>query len=252
VRLIRRRHFLAGALVATRADAMPVLRIGAAFGPQLVLIQQAALLSRPHGLQIDVAPGEPAALFAALRAGTLAASASHTAQQLDGTGATAAFDTVTLPTGIYSHRVKSIVQLRDGDAVAMPAAPLEHARAQVLLYNYRLLFAHEDDGLTQDLSTIVNPRHFRFVAASPSLLARRLDDTAAAVLPYADAVAAGLLPGTDSIGLEDGNSPYTQVLAVREADRGAPWLAALARVFQSREMRRFIYTRYGESVRPPW
>jgi ABC-type metal ion transport system substrate-binding protein len=253
---VGRRVVLAGAvspLLVRRAAAATTLRIGVLSGPQAELMRQAAELAKPRGLLIQLVESNDAAtLLRALRHGTLDATASHTAQQLDHTGLMPAFPTITLPIGLYSKRIRSIALLRDGDAVMLPSTTMENARARVLMYNVGLLFAHEDDGLSADFSSIVNPRHFTLQSADPSKLASRLADAAAVLLPYENAVAAGLNPGTDPLALEDGKSPYAQVVAVRQPDLGKAWLASLARVFQSRTMRRFIYERYGDSVQPPW
>jgi ABC-type metal ion transport system substrate-binding protein len=233
------------------------LRIGTLAGADADLALHAAALARQAGLDLRVVVfSDHRSLAGALAHNAVRAICGLNEQQLravpGAAGLVAGFATVTLPTGIYSRRVKSMVQLADGATIVLPEEPIEHDRARVLLYNYRLLFAHEDDGLTADLHTIVNPRHFVLQTAPAAALAGRLSDADAVVIPYRAAVSAGLRPDRDSIGLEDGKSPYAEVVAVRQADGRSAWLAAFAKAFQSRDMRRYIMARYGDSIQPPW
>ena len=243
----------------SRAAASATLRIGALRGPQADLLRFAVTLPQAKRLTAVVTEADDkAALAQGLSAGLLDAIASHDSQEIDafnathGTALATGFPTVTLPFGIYARHLHAVSQLRSGDRIVLPAAQADYDRARVLLYNYGLLFAHEDDGLSADFSNIVNPRGFVLDKADPQALAGQIDRAAAVVMPYAVANAAGAHTAPACIGQEDGKSPYTQVLAVRAADRAQPWLATLARAVQSREMRQFIYHNYGDTVEPPW
>ena len=46
------------------------------------------------------------------------------------------------------------------------------------------------------------------------------------------------------------HNPYVNVIAVREQDRNAPWVAPLVKAYQSEEVRRFILSKYQGSVIP--
>jgi ABC-type metal ion transport system substrate-binding protein len=241
------------------ARATAPIRLGALRGPQETLLRLATTLHPARGLPIQVIEAdEPDALAAALAAGQLDGIASHNSQELTrynaahGASLVPVFATVTLPVGIYSRKTHSIVLLRKGNVIVLPRPHLERDRARILLYNYGLLYAHEDGGLDPDLGNIVNPLGFAFQDADLAALPAALSTADAVVIPYGVAVAAGLKPSVDSIGLEDGKSPYQQVLAVRAADRRAAWLLPLSRAFQSRDVRRFIYDHYGDSVQTPW
>ena len=262
IRTSGRRHLLVGlvaALLPGQGSATAPLRLGALRGPQAELLAYAAGLEPMRQLPIRLVVSDNAAVLADdLARGRLDGIASHNSQLLDGLNAAhgislvAGFATVTLPTGIYSKRLHGVAQLGKGDRIVLPRPTQAYNRARVLLYNYGLLYAHEDHGLAEDFSNIVNPIGFVLETEELPALAGRLDDAAVVVLPYEAAVAAGLRPAVDSIGLEDGKSPYAQVLAVRTADRDRPWVSTLARSLQSAEMRRFIYDHFGDSIAPPW
>jgi D-methionine transport system substrate-binding protein len=260
-----RRPFLGGigALLLTggaaRAAAAAPLRIGALRGPYEAVLDYTRTLAAKRALAIEIVESQdPAALRQAVADGILHAAACEnprTAERGDGASLhrlVPAFATVTLPIGIYSRQIHAVTQLRRGDRIVLPSNLVERDRARVLLYNYGLLRAHEDGGLAADFSNLVNPIGFQLEEAAPEDLPRHLGDARAVLMPYQVAVDARLRPAVDSIGLEDGKSPYTGMLLVRAADQHAEWVGRLKRLLQSREVRQFIYERYGDSVEPPW
>ena len=239
------------------AAAVP-LRIATLPGPCDVLIGYAATLGARQGLPIKLAPqSDVTTMNRAVADGAAQAGACENTQTLHEADSFSeklapAFYAVTLPIGIYSRHVHAVTQLRPGDTIVLPRSPVDRDRARVLLYNFGLLRAHEDDGLNPDFSNIVNPIGFKLEEVQPAALPARLADAGAVLLPYTIAVRAGLQPAKDSIGFEDGRSAYAGAVIVRTTDLKAPWVMTLKHLFQSRQMRQFIYDRYGDSVRSPW
>jgi D-methionine transport system substrate-binding protein len=261
-RVLPRRSAMAGlaaCALARPAAAANSRRIGARNGPEAELLSWLLGQDSVQGLGLElVVAADAASLAEATAAGRLAGFAGFTGQELDRWNAAhrgslaLGFPTVTLPLCIYSRRRFSVAQLRDGDTIVLPSTRLDYDRARVLMYNYRLLFAHEDAGLDADFGNVVNPRHFVLKQEKPERLAGHLDHDAAVVMPYDVAEASGLRAVADAIGREDGKSPYAQTFVVPASLRHEDWLGALALAFQSRETRRFIYDHYGDSIEPPW
>ncbi len=52
----------------------------------------------------------------------------------------------------------------------------------------------------------------------------------------------------DAIALERADSPYVNILAVREADLKQPWAAKLVKAYHNEEIRRFLDTQFKGSV----
>lgn len=74
-------------------------------------------------------------------------------------------------------------------------------------------------------------------------------DAAAIVNTFA--YQAGLIATRDGIAVEKKeNNPYVNVIAVREQDRNAPWVAKLVAAYQSDAVRQFILGKYQGSVLP--
>ena len=80
-------------------------------------------------------------------------------------------------------------------------------------------------------------------------LRREAVDAAAVVNTFA--YQAGLIATRDGIAVEKKErNPYVNVIAVRERDKAAPWVAPLIKAYHSDEVRKFILTKYQGSVIP--
>ena len=64
------------------------------------------------------------------------------------------------------------------------------------------------------------------------------------------AIDAGLNPLEDSIAIEETDSPYVNIIAVREGDENNKAIKALVEVLKSKEIQDFILERWGGSVVP--
>lgn len=161
--------------------------------------------------------------------------------------------TVTQPVALYSRRITSPRQLSRGATLAIPRDPPLQARALVLLHNHGLVVLRDDAGLTASTRDVVGNRHqFRLDPLPAGRLADALCRVDLAVIDRPTADRAGLLPARDSIGVEDARTPWSDVLAVRAADRSANWVGTLVASYRSEPIKRFILERYQESVRRPW
>ena len=71
-------------------------------------------------------------------------------------------------------------------------------------------------------------------------LPRTLDDVTASVINTNFAGEAGLIPSKDAIIMEGKDSPYANIIAVREADKNSPAIKALAKAANSPEVKAYI------------
>jgi D-methionine transport system substrate-binding protein len=85
-----------------------------------------------------------------------------------------------------------------------------------------------------------NPRKLEVVELEAATLPRTLDDTTASVINTNYAVEAGLIPARDAITIEDKDSPYANVLAVKKADVDKPEIKALVKALNSPEVKKYI------------
>jgi len=263
---MQRRQLMAGLLAwpllpAQSAQAATVASpprlIGTTPGPHAEILAQVRPIAASAGLDLRIVVREGGlGINADVAAGRLDAACFQDGVSFAGEARSqliAAAATVCLPMALYSRRLTSPKQLKDGDTVALPRGAAGTARALVLLQNYGLIGLREGSGLQAGLRDVVgNRRRLRFVQMRGDGLAGALAKVALAVIDSVDAARAGLEPARDSIGLEDGRSPYAGVLAVRRDQAGAPWVAQLLRAYRSEPMQRFLLEHYRDSVRRPW
>jgi D-methionine transport system substrate-binding protein len=143
------------------------------------------------------------------------------------------------PLGLYSRKIKSLEELKAGDTVSVPNDPTNNARALRLLENHGLIKLKEGALVTaRDVTD--NPRGLRLVELEAAQLPRTLVDVTASVINTNFASEAGLIPSRDAIVIEDKDSPFANVIAVREADKDSPAIRALVNAVNSPEVREYI------------
>lgn len=153
------------------------------------------------------------------------------------------------PIGIYSNKVKKLEDLKEGAVVAVPNDPTNEKRALQLLEQAGLIKIKDGDIVTK-LDIIENKKKIEILELENPQLPRALADVDAAAITAAFAMDAKLDPIKDSIYLEDKNSPYSNVLAVRKEDKDKPFVQALAEALSSTEVKKFIEEEYKGSVIP--
>jgi D-methionine transport system substrate-binding protein len=81
---------------------------------------------------------------------------------------------------------------------------------------------------------------------------RTLDDVDAAAVNTNYATQAGLDPVKDAILREGPKGPYTNIVAVRTANKAKPWVKVLVESYQSPEIRELVLTKFKGAVLPAW
>lgn len=161
--------------------------------------------------------------------------------------------TITTPMGVYSKKVKSLDELKDGATVGIPNDPTNGGRALLVLASKGVLKVNEAVGLKVTPADITeNPKNIQIVELDAAQLPRSLDDTDASVINTNYATAAGLNPKKDAIAIESEKSPYANVIAVRTEDKDKPWVKTLVESYHSPEVKAFILEKYNGTVIPSW
>ncbi len=143
------------------------------------------------------------------------------------------------PLGLYSKKIKSLDELKEGSIVAVPNDPTNEARALRLLEANGLIKLKPGELVTaRDVTD--NPRKLQFREINAASLPRTLDDVTASVINTNFAGEAGLIPSRDAIVIEGKDSPYANVVVVRAADKDSPAALALAKASNSPEVKEFI------------
>ena len=239
------------------------LRIGVTPGPHAQIMDQVAALAAKRGLTIKVIEiSDYAVPNQALDAGDLEANSFQNQPYLDdqiknrGYKIVALGKTILLPMGVYSRKIKHIADLRDGATIGVPNDPTNEARALKLLQSAKLIKLR-NASFTAGIADISdNPKHLVIRELNAAQLPRSLDDVDAACINGNYAATAGLAPNRDALVAEGGgvgealHSPYSNVIAVRAADKDAAWAKQLVALYHSTEIRGFILRHFGGTIFP--
>ena len=158
--------------------------------------------------------------------------------------------TVVAPIGLYSHKIKSLDEVKDGMTVAVPNDPTNGARGLLLLQ--KAGFIKIKDGVKyptpQDITD--NPKHFQIKELEAAQIPRSLDDVDFAAINTNYAMDAGLNPVSDALLREDKDSPYANILAVHEDDKDNPTLKKIVEIYHSVVIKKYIEDHYKGALIP--
>jgi D-methionine transport system substrate-binding protein len=162
-----------------------------------------------------------------------------------------AFGVHVEPLGLYSRSLKNIGDLKNGASIAIPNDPTNRGRALLLLQANGLITLSAGAGLEGTPADIAsNPKNLRFHELEAPQLPRALGDVDAAVINGNYALDAGLNPVTDSLILEDAQSPYVNIVAVKMGNENDPRILALAAALRSQKVKDYILANYDGGVVP--
>ena len=143
------------------------------------------------------------------------------------------------PIGLYSQKIKKLDDLKKRAQIAIPNDPTNCARALKLLEKAGLIKVKEGELVTaKDITE--NPKKLRFRELDAAQLPRTLQDVDASVINTNFAVEAKLIPAKDAIIIEGKESPYANIVVVREADKESPATKALVKAVNSPEVKKYI------------
>ena len=234
------------------------LKIGVTGGPHAQIFEVVKKVAEKDGLKIQVIEfSDYVQPNAALASGDLDANSYQHKPYLDqqvkdrGYKFVSVGYTVNFPIGIYSKKIKSLNDLKQGAKFGIPNDPTNGGRVLLVLQDKGLIKLRPEAGLkATPLDVIDNPKKIKFVELDAAQLPRSLDDLDASAINTNFALSAGLNPGKDAIAQERAKSPYVNLIAVREADKDKPWVTKLVKAYQSEEVRKFIQTEFKGAVIP--
>ena len=232
------------------------LKVGVTAGPHAQIFEQVKKIAEKDGLKIQIVEfSDYVQPNAALAAGDLDANSYQHKPYLDaqikdrGYKFAAVGYTVNFPIGIYSKKVKSLKDLKEGARVGIPNDPTNGGRVLLVFQDQGLIKLKAGAGLkATPLDVVENPKKIKFVEVDAAQLPRTLDDLDASAINTNYALSAGLSPAKDAIAQESAKSPYVNLIAVREQDKDKPWVAKLVKAYQSEEVRKFIQTEFKGAV----
>lgn len=149
----------------------------------------------------------------------------------------AAGNTFIYPVGAYSKKIKSVDELKEGAKIAFPNDPTNGARALILLHEQNLIKLKDPKNLQSSLLDVVeNPKNFELIDADAPSLPRILPDVDLAIINSNYSVNNDLLPERDAIFIEAKDSPYVNIVTVREGDENNEDVQNFVKSYQSEEV----------------
>ncbi|ETI89204.1 MAG: D-methionine transport system substrate-binding protein [Clostridium butyricum] len=157
------------------------------------------------------------------------------------------------PMGLYSKKITSLGELKDGSTIAVPNDPSNEARALKLLAANGLIKI-KDGELVTPADITENPKNLKFNELEAAAIPRAIDDVDAAIINGNYAIEAGFDVLKDGIIKEDKDSeaakPYANIVVVKEGNENLEKIQALVKALTSDEVRDFINKEYNGAVIP--
>ncbi len=155
------------------------------------------------------------------------------------------------PYGLYSEKVSKVEDLPKGAVIALPNDPSNEARALQILHRKGLIELNDPENLkATPLDIVDNPKNFKFKELEAAQLPRALGDVDAAFINTNYALEANFNPAEDALLIEDKESPYANVLAIREGEEDNYGIRMLSKFLTGRKVKDFIEKNYGGSIVP--
>lgn len=151
------------------------------------------------------------------------------------------------PMGLYSKKIKTLDELKDGDTIAVPNDPTNESRALDILVKQGLL-TFKDVEFKTVVDIVNNPKNLKIKELDAPQLPRVLDEVAAAIINTNYALSADLNPLKDAIVLESKDSPYANIIVVKKGNENKDYIKALNEAVNSPEVKQFIKEKYKGSI----
>jgi D-methionine transport system substrate-binding protein len=150
---------------------------------------------------------------------------------------------------LYSKKITSVSQIKDGDTISIPSDLPNELRSLNLLASAGLITVKPNaTGVLSDIAT--NPKHLKFQELDAATLPRAIDENVAGIVNLTFALPAGLT-GKEQILTEsvDGTK-YTNVLATTDGHQNDKKIQALYKALTSKETQAYITKTYKGLVTP--
>ncbi|MBQ9275812.1 MAG: MetQ/NlpA family ABC transporter substrate-binding protein [Succinivibrio sp.] len=150
-------------------------------------------------------------------------------------------NTIIVPLGLYSHKIKNVSEIKEGDTIAIPNDPTNGGRALKVLELAGLIKVDPAKGYVPTVRDIVeNPKNIKIYEVDAGNTPSLLPDVAAAIINSNYAIDNGINPRTDAIfsdaiGEVAEDNPYINIIAAREDNKDNPAFEKVIKTYQTRE-----------------
>ncbi|MCM2971577.1 MetQ/NlpA family ABC transporter substrate-binding protein [Larsenimonas suaedae] len=237
------------------------VKVGTMSGPETTVMETAKKIAKDkYGLDVQIVEfTDYNSPNAALADGSLDANAYQHKPYLEsmvndrGYKFATAGATFVYPIGAYSKRYDSIDDLPEGATIAIPNDPSNEGRSLILMDKKGLITLKDNTDLNatpMDISE--NPHNFKFNEIDAAQLPRTLQDVDLAFINNTYAQPAGLSLQDDALIKEGPDSPYVNLIVVREGDQDKEKIKHLVEAYQTDEVAEKAKELFKGAAVPGW
>lgn len=240
------------------ASAGKTLKVGATPVPHAELLEKVKPVLAEQGIELEIVEfTDYVKPNLSLNDGEIDANFFQHQPYLDGFNADRGLDLISVgtihvePLGAYSQKYASVEEIEDGALIAIPSDGVNGGRALILLQTEGFITLKADAGLeATELDIVENPKNLKFKSIEAAQLPRVLPDVDVAIINGNFAIEADLNPSQDAILLEGAESPYANIVTVKNGYDKVEEIDALLDALQTEDIKKFIEENYGGGVVP--
>lgn len=233
------------------------LIVGVTAGPHEKIAKEVAKVAKKDGLDIELKVFSDYILpNTSLVEGDLDANSFQTIPYLENFNKeknedlVAVATTILTPMGLYSKKVKSLGDLKDGSTIAIPNDASNGSRALgVLAENDIITLKDTGDTLPAAKDIDKNPHKFKFVELEASQLPRQLDEVDAAVINANYVMEAGI-DTKSALVTESTDSIYLNSIVVEKSHKNDADVKKFVKAYHSETVKKYIENEFDGAVIP--
>lgn len=153
------------------------------------------------------------------------------------------------PMGLYSKKIEELDEIEDGFTVSIPNDNTNGSRALRLLEDNGIIKLNDNELVTK-YDIVENKFNLEFTELEAGSLPRTLEDVDMSIINTNYAYEADLNPLEDSIIIEAKDSPYANIIAVREDNKDEDKIKALGKHLTNDKTKKFIEDKYNGAIVP--
>jgi D-methionine transport system substrate-binding protein len=250
---------LAAGSVFVPARAAQTFKLGVTPGPHADIAAAAKDLLAKKGIDLELVTfTDYQTPNAALADGSLNANSFQNAgflanyNKAHGTNLVAVAKTFAQPMGLYSNKIKSLKDLKDGATITIANDPVNESRGLRLLAIAGLISIPANAPALVTPADVTNPRKFTLQPINAAQVVHSLDDVDLGAVNPNYALDAGITKQALLLENRAQAEKAINIIAVRAEDANSPLVKAFIEAYQSPEVKAFILKKYDGFVIPEW
>lgn len=153
------------------------------------------------------------------------------------------------PIGIYSSKYSSLDDLKEFDTITIPNDSSNKSRSLRLLHNANIIKLKNPDNTNLNTFDIEeNQKNLDFIFKNAEDILNSYNNSEIIILNSNFALSNGIDPIKESLFLEDIDSPYANIIAIRKEDEDDEKYKKFIKIIQSEKTKEFINKNYNGSV----